>query len=373
MAAVRRWLVLVTWSIALISLFGGSYFEEIRPLVAPATISFFLLQLSRIEASRVRGWWRTYFVYLFFVTISLLLAVINDNSIQSAMRFYILLAIIPLAAIMRAHNFTTEWNLFKVFSFIKAITVLYIWVDLFFSQDYSIYRIWAQETLAGDIYIFDGFPRVQIIGNTLFVLGFMIDFYRKKRPSLYNIIMVLGAAASGNTAYILGIVVFLLLYYYKRIKEYIKTANYKLLFIVPIVIIGMVYTYDYFDYQYELKKDDSNAVRIEQVDVLLSDMQWYSLMFGNGLAHRITASGQYRAYDAGDYFELQTLYILNQVGPICLLLFYLLTVSAFCRKKDYNRLVVYATYLVFTFWNPNVFDSTQIMVLVMTNSLIDDC
>ena len=64
------------------------------------------------------------------------------------------------------------------------------------------------------------------------------------------------------------------------------------------------------------------------------------------------------------YFELQTLYVLHQIGLLGLLIFYALVyyqVARFGREA----LVLFTIYLIYTFWNPYCFDTTEMLTLIM--------
>lgn len=56
----------------------------------------------------------------------------------------------------------------------------------------------------------------------------------------------------------------------------------------------------------------SNAVRKDQAEVLFSG----NIITGNGVGNTITAKTKYRDYSGPDYFEVQTLYVINQIGII---------------------------------------------------------
>ena len=64
------------------------------------------------------------------------------------------------------------------------------------------------------------------------------------------------------------------------------------------------------------------------------------------------------------YFEMQTLYIINQIGIVGILLFYSL-VFVNVKKQGIEKVIVYVIYLIYSFWNPYCFDTTQIIATIL--------
>lgn len=67
------------------------------------------------------------------------------------------------------------------------------WIDVFIKQDYQSYRMWAKSTGAGDIYILNGIPRVQILGTSIFVTLFICEFMKERRLTFYGALMAVTA------------------------------------------------------------------------------------------------------------------------------------------------------------------------------------
>ena len=113
------------------------------------------------------------------------------------------------------------------------------------------------------------------------------------------------------------------------------------------------------------KSATSNIVRIEQARILLDT----NPAIGDGLGHQIYGTAGSHIYSGDNtYFELQTLYIFNQIGTIGLILFYVLTISVFLGKQRPFMLYLYLSYLIYSFFNPYCFDSTHIMVMVLISN-----
>lgn len=99
----------------------------------------------------------------------------------------------------------------------------------------------------------------------------------------------------------------------------------------------------------KVKAEFSNAVRVEQIQVLTET----NPIIGSGLGHNVSGGGVWRQYDGDTYFELQTLYIYNQIGIIGLGTFYLLTLIPYARQKKRKKLM------------PNFLPQGQLLPLVL--------
>ena len=116
----------------------------------------------------------------------------------------------------------------------------------------------------------------------------------------------------------------------------------------------------------EEKAGYSNAVRKDQAEILLSG----NIITGNGVGNTITAKTKYRDYSGADYFEVQTLYVINQIGIIGYSLFLILTFGLLLKRKNSFALVfIYFTYLAYTFFNPYCFDTTHMITGFLLRSV----
>ena len=87
---------------------------------------------------------------------------------------------------------------------------------------------------------------------------------------------------------------------------------YKRLFIGLVILFtiggGII---SYIDAVFEEKKDESNAMRIEQAILLLEDLSRnpITLLGGAGLGNTVDVTTHFRSYVGATYYELQVLYI----------------------------------------------------------------
>lgn len=311
-----------------------------------------------------RGWIGLYGAYILYLLFLMVLPIVINEKTETSLRFFLILSLIPLSEQLRIEPFDMEWNIFCIISLIKGVTLLVLWVSLFLSQDYTAERSWILGLGTGDIYIINGIPRIQLQGNGILPMGFIIDFYKRKHVSLYSVIIAMASLAAGNSAFVLGIICAVAYSFWPKIKECIYKRSALIIPIAVVLIVLMSYFTAYSVNTLERKAGYSNAVRIEQAELLLDT----NIFVGNGLGHGISFQGIYRTYNNDVYFELQTLYIFNQIGAIGLIVFYILTVFPLTKNK--YMLMSYIIYLVYTFFNPYCFDSTHIMALVLiTNGL----
>ncbi|MGK4475902.1 hypothetical protein [Aeromonas molluscorum] len=116
----------------------------------------------------------------------------------------------------------------------------------------------------------------------------------------------------------------------------------------------------------------SIGTRFDQARVLINDMSGniFSVLFGNGLGHTINIKTMARDYADNVYFELQFLYILNQigfVGMVILVIFHLKLVFNFLKSKKIT--LIYICYVGYALINPYMFDSNHCVVLILLMSL----
>lgn len=355
----------VFWTVSVAAYMFQCYQRNLAILIVPCLAMFLFIESNRIRFQFYRNYIPLYCFFLLYLTTSGAISYVNGTPISSILRFYLILLAIPLAQCVTEPDFNSEWTVLKALATVKASTVVLTWMDVFIKQDYQSYRMWAQSTGAGDIYILNGIPRVQILGTSIFVTLFVCEFMKEHRLTFYGALMAVTALAAGNSAYVLGIFSFGVFYYGPVLLKWIKNKNWKLIFVIPISIAMVIVFALYSLRSMKAKVEFSNAVRVEQIQVLTET----NPIIGNGLGHSVSGGGVWRQYDGDTYFELQTLYIYNQIGIIGLGTFYLLTFIPYAGQK---KLMCYITYLIYTFFNPYCFDSTHIIAVLLISNCVDE-
>lgn len=354
-------LSLICWAVAVFAYFFQFPFPFLSFLIVPCIAGYMLLQFPNFYLPKNKKYLVLFMLFILYVGFSVIRALILGNSINKIFRFSAITLLLPVSCLVQDSKFSVKWKLFLNFAMLKALILIGIMVWLLIKGDYTELRGWAYRNNLGDIYLLSRWnPKVQVHGNSLLVVAFITDFMQKKRLSLYNTILLVGVLAAGNFAYILGLGLFLgwrgCLWGHKLLKagKISKKA------VIAIAVCCIIIATPYLISKIQQKAAVSNKTRIEQT-VVLTDT---NPLIGKGFGNHIKADTSTRIYDGDIYFELQTLYIYNQIGAIGVLFVYLLTIWP-VYKKGRQRAILYIIYLIFTFWNPYCWDTTHLITLLL--------
>lgn len=304
----------------------------------------------------------------------------QGNEISLNIRFFIILLLINIIPTLRFEE-GVYLKAFNVIFTIQAIIVIALGVSLPFIFDLETYlpfRHFITSNGWGDIYTYNGYVyKIQVVGNALIPFALFLSFFRYKKGecSALNVcIYLLAMFFCGNLAFYLFTVVFFIVFYIiesnLKIRASISTFIYFILFFVCMCI------FIYYTYNMIIMKStgdvSSIGTRFDQAQVLINDMSSniLSVLFGNGLGHTINIRTMARDYTDNIYFELQFLYILNQigfVGMVMLTLFHLKLISNFLKNK--KIILMYVCYVGYALINPYMFDSNHCVVLILLMSL----
>ena len=302
---------------------------------------------------------KTGVAYLLYISISSIYSIINGQDISRILRFYLILFVIPLCFLLQRKRFDLEYSIFMILSVAKSVYIISIAIKMVIEGTYTPFRQWAQINNYGDAYFVYGFlPRVQIYGNALLVFAFVIRFYKTKKIDICNITLLLGVCTAGNFSFLLGVVVFLAGYFLLSIDPK-RIQPWKVMVLIVLVILLSIFSY-YAFLEMGRKTDTGNALKIRQIKMLLDT----NLLFGKGIASEVEANVLLGRLANANYYEMQTFYIFYQIGAIGIGLFYYITLSL-CKKYGNNILGLYIIYLLYTFFNPYCFDTTQMISIVL--------
>ena len=163
------------------------------------------------------------FLFLTYLLVSGLLSAVSGTELNRIIRFFLILSIIPVCFFYKKNDFKNEYVIFKVLTVAKAVFLIIIAIDMVYTGTFDEYRTWAKEGGFGDIYILYGFmPRVQLLGNALLLLAFIVDFETNKKITIANAIIFAGVIIAGNLAFMLGLSIYIL---YKLCREIIKRRS----------------------------------------------------------------------------------------------------------------------------------------------------
>lgn len=246
-------------------------------------------------------------------------------------------------------------------AFLKAVFLFIIFGIVLKAGNTSVIRHYSIAQGWGDIYTLGSTfsTRIQLQGNALLVMACFAAFYNKDRL-IYRIALFLACLVSGNKAFFIGILLFILYFCFRWLFSTKKTYNFN--FKLCALTLCFLVAFPVLTYKVnailEEKAGYSNVVRYEQAEVLMTG----NIVTGNGIGNSIKARTAHRNYDGSNYYELQTLYIINQIGVAGYLLFLLLTFSLCLKIKNPLFICyVYFAYLAYAFFNPYCFDTTHMI------------
>ena len=248
-------------------------------------------------------------------------SMILENNFNNIIRFFIILWTICAAYYIKVPNYA--FKILFILSLIQCFIVILCELYLVFIADKStatLIRLFSLKAGWGDIYTFNNYYyRVQIKGNAIIPFIYMLSYYSsifpQRRVLLLRSIYLLAIICSGQFAFIISIFCFHIYQYFNNVSSSNQAAK-KIVFILIIAGAILKPTLDYVDSTLERKKESSTATRVDQTKVLMKDLKESNLtfLFGKGLGNTLSVKTQYRDYTNDIYFELQTLYIINQLG-----------------------------------------------------------
>lgn len=356
------------WFLALFCYNFQCPIPSLAKFIIPTLFIFIVLELRNYRWKRY-GFTPVFLVYIAYLCTFLIYSVLKGNILTWAIRFFLILLVIPVCFVIKDMDFEAEEKIFIYISIAKCIMLILLAVAVICMRNVAPFSAWASSNGFGSIYVDDGYLKVQLHGNSLLVVAFMVSYMRKRRINWQNVILLVGVFIAGNFAFVLGVVCFVA-YRALRIMLTARGTNRLMKFVIAVVAVaGMMVMIPFVANQIKLKSSYSNAVRVEQAEVLLDT----NVLIGEGLGHKVVAKDESmrfaeRLNNYSYYFELQTLYIFHQIGFVGMFLFYLITIWA-AYKNGRECLWLYLIYLFYSFWNPYCFDTTQMIAIIAIMNL----
>ena len=359
-----RMAVCFLWTIAIAAYYFQFPFVDLGDLIVPTFAAYFLFSVKRILRELDRRFFLLWLLLALYLTGNLFVTVSFFSISESAWRFYFILLIIPLCFFLRNENFSAEYRIFRWLSICKVLFLIGMASYMLYVGSYEPFRLWAKN-LGGDMYfVYDFFPRIQVSGNALLLVAFLMEFARNTRLSVYLLLLFIGIVIEGNFSFFLAAAVFFGYYFIRYVWQ--KGITFKKLFVILVaLIVGTGFCFYALD-QREQKADGGNALRAAQAEILLSGNPFV----GEGLGAKVYDNVRLGRMADDKYFELQTLYIFFQIGSVGLLLFYLSNALALRRVPNTDAWCIYVVYLVGSFFNPYCFDTTQMVTAVLCGNYL---
>lgn len=310
-------------------------------------------------------------IYGLYISFCIFLVVSNGTvAVGKVIRFAEILLMIPLFFCMdESEDGEFYAKAFVRIAFLKAIVLFVIYGIVVRTGTYSAVRTYSRMMEWGDVYTLGSvfMTRVQLHGNALLVMACIVAFYKKDKL-VYRIALLLATLIAGNKAFLIGLFFLFLYYIFAWFFHGRKIYNFdlKACLLIACAAVALPVLFTGIHSILEEKADFSNAIRKDQARVLLSG----NIIAGNGVGNTITAKTSWRDYTGDNYFELQTLYIINQIGIIGYLLFLVLTFSLCTQNRSsYFTCYIYFVYLAYTFFNPYCFDTSHMITGFLLRSV----
>lgn len=363
----------IIWLFAVLCFTFQCPFAFLQKFIIPVFFVFILLELGNMKLlnnGNVKIF-SLYIVYFAYLSAIFLFSVNKGNNVAWAIRFYMILLVIPLCLFIRDEHFETEERAFFGLSAAKSLMLIFIAAMVYKTNDVARFSQWARSNAFGSIYVDHGFLKVQLDGNSLLVVAFILNFEKHRRFTLTNIVLLAGILVSGNFAFMLGLFAYVL---YKVGNALISKKARRIRikrkpFLIMATFAGFLAMFAAVLIVMEWKRDYSNLIRVIQAKMLLRA----NPIIGNGLGNRVqliamSEDMRIRFERYTYYYELQTLYIFNQIGLAGLSLFYLITLGL-ARRNGHACFWLYLIYLFYSFWNPYCFDTTQMIAIMAIMNL----
>jgi hypothetical protein len=323
---------------------------------------------------------------LLIINISILVVLIiyslgNKNDLQNIIRFFSIIVLMLIAYVFPKRELFVR--IFVALAIVHSFCLIMIEINMmFFFNDLQFanaIRGYFINSGVGDVYSFNGFfYLVQIKGNAILPIALFISIYsfNKSLKGILSIVfLLLGVFIAGNFAFLISTVFYLCIYLLMKIDFISLVKKYKKKFSIVLttfICILLPLAFFYVDKVLDRKSGESLPTRYDQVSVLIENMieTPSTILFGQGLGNTISKHTEYRDYTGDIYYELQALYILNQVGVIYFLFFIITTILlSLYTWKNKHIYLIYLSYILYGFTNPYIFDSLNILIIIVLNSL----
>lgn len=352
------------WTIAVFAYYFQVPYSKFSSLIIPMLGVYLLLGIQHISKWKTNIL-RLYAFYSCFLAISSVISLISGVEISRIIRFFIILTVIPLCFFFKQKNFEVEYKILLLLSVAKSIYLILIAIEMVRTGSYTEQRLWANENSFGDAYMLYGFlPRVQLHGNSLLLVAFIAEFERKKKFTVLNSIILFGVLIAGNFSFILALAI----YFFNVMYKVIVYGRNKLIriFLLQLLVVAAVFVlfYSYTELYRKSGPDGSSAFRIRQIVMLLDT----NPVFGKGLGQYVYGNVNFGRSADALYFELQTMYIFYQIGILGLSLYYCITLSL-CKAYGNRIFFLYFVYLIYSFFNPYCFDTTNMFSIIILINL----
>lgn len=313
------------------------------------------------------------FIFILFFCSFFYSVLVRGNDIDLVIRFSIVINFILLSYFCFPQKSYINIFLWLVGS--QAVFLIFFEIYMvknFSIESYGGIREIVKSMEWGDVYTYNGsFWRIQLKGNALLPFAFFVSwiYLTSFKRYLVSALFFVSLLIAGNFAFVLGVVFFIGAYYfYLSLRSINKLLKYMFFCLVSLLFL-VFFTASYVSNLIEAKSEYSNPTRIDQANVLLEDLS-ENPFWGGGLGNTVNVITEYRDYTDNIYFELQSIYFLNQMGLFYFMFFILFNVVFSLYFIKYPSLfLAYFSYVFYAFFNPYFFDTSHIVVILVLVSL----
>jgi hypothetical protein len=301
---------------------------------------------------------------------SMLVSLLAGREPVVVVRFFVITIGTVLAFQIRPVRISVPWAMLPVT--LQAVLIFGIAVALGVLQEPGLavaVRDFALDSNWGDIYSFDGlYYRVQLIGNALLPLLFMIAVWRWQNGRIYRVLALLsllGLIAAGNLTYFVVAVIAVLIAQGKRLKQ----SMFARMVLVVMVLLVLAATWGAINEAVADKfegSDSSMGVRFDQWEVAHRELgaSPIKLLLGAGLGASFP-DGKQRNYSQDRYIEMQWLYLLLQLGLLGTLIYVATLWLSVHQRLDKGGRCIFWLYMLSGLTNPYILDTNQIVATLI--------
>lgn len=369
-------------------------FYQLSKIISNSLIIVFIFSIPFLIKNFLNSEKSIKYLFIFNILCLILLLVysifVQRNDISLAIRFFSIFVLLLAAFFLPPKKIYV--NIFLILAVLHSVVLIVFEIYLVLLGDPAFAASIRAKVMSlglGDVYTYNQyFYRIQVKGNPVLPIAFLVSLFaiRSKRIKIsVGSLLLVGTIVAGNFAYLLSIVFFVGMYciilffsnqkvsaFLKNILKSQKTVVLTVVSFLFIIVIAVTILYPYLQGLLQRKMLYSIPTRFDQVILLIQDLMETktTLLFGQGLGNILNVITDFRDYRNAYYYELQTIYILNQVGVIYFAIF-IATKIIYIIKFWRNKVVyiLYLSYVIYAFTNPYLFDTTNIMVLIVLSSL----
>ena len=178
---------LISWVIAVGAYFFQFPFSKLSALILPFLFLYIIFQLPQIKILKSKKY--LFLLLAFFVFLIFLInrSIFLEIDFTRIIRFAVILTIIPLSFFIRDNNFSAKKEIFLNLAIVKSVILIAFGLIIVYFGDFGHFRNWAFQFGLGDIYFLNRFiPKIQVQGNALLVVAFMLDYLRENHVKKHN-------------------------------------------------------------------------------------------------------------------------------------------------------------------------------------------